>query len=76
MDHLARDASDADNQLGGTLSQLERGETHSEALIALPGGETLCATLDTAQADALNLQPGEPITAHFNADKVIIATLL
>lgn len=73
---LARDASDADNQLGGTLSQLERGETHSEALIALPGGETLCATLDTAQADALNLQPGEPITAHFNADKVIIATLL
>ena len=69
-------ASDADNQLSGTISKIEQGESQSEVLIALPGGETLCATLANERVAEQNLQQDLPVTAHFNADKVIIATLL
>ncbi|WP_414147212.1 molybdenum-dependent transcriptional regulator [Erwinia sp. BNK-24-b] len=69
-------ASAADNQLSGTLSELVKGETHSEALVTLPGGEVLCATLPNQRAEEQKLQPGIVVTAHFNADRVIIATLL
>lgn len=69
-------ASEADNQLNGTLAQLERGETHSEVLITLTSNETLCATLTNERVDQQKLQPGQMVTAHFNADQVIIATLL
>lgn len=68
--------SEADNQLNGTLTTIEQGETQSEVLIALPGGETLCATLSNDRVAEQKLQQGEAVTAHFNADKVIIATLL
>ena len=73
---VTQSASKADNQLDGVLSELIKGETHSEALIALPGDETLCATLTNQRAQEQNLQPGAAVTAHFNADRVIIATLL
>ncbi|MDN4629724.1 molybdenum-dependent transcriptional regulator [Erwinia sp. PsM31] len=73
---VTQSASKADNQLDGVLSELIKGEAHSEALIALPGGETLCATLTNQRAQEQNLQPGAAVTAHFNADRVIIATLL
>ncbi len=69
-------SSSADNQLSGTLSKIEQGESQSEVLIALPGGETLCATLSNARVAEQKLQLNAPVTAHFNADKVIIATLL
>ncbi|WP_067702460.1 molybdenum-dependent transcriptional regulator [Erwinia sp. ErVv1] len=70
------EASTADNQLRGTVAGVLRGETHSEVLIALPGGETLCATLSNEAVDQQKLQPDLSVTAHFDADKVIIATLL
>ena len=69
-------ASGADNQLNGTLAQLEKGETHSEVLITLASNETLCATLANERVDQQKLQVGQAVTAHFNADRVIIATLL
>ncbi|MGE9550762.1 molybdenum-dependent transcriptional regulator [Erwinia amylovora] len=68
--------SGADNQLSGTLSHLERGDSHSEVLIDLPGGEILCATLSNERVDNQKLQIEQAVTAHFNADRVIIATLL
>lgn len=73
---VTQGASGADNQLSGTLAQLERGATHSEVLITLASNETLCATLDNDRVDRQKLQPGQAVTAHFNADQVIIATLL
>lgn len=73
---VTRSASTAENQLRGTLNELIKGESHSEALIALPSGETLCATLTNQHAEEQNLQTGAAVTAHFNADRVIIATLL
>lgn len=73
---VTTDASDADNQLKGVIATLEPGETHSEVLISLTSGETLCATLSNARVAEQALKTGLPVTAHFNADKVIIATLL
>ncbi len=69
-------ASEADNQLAGTITQLERGATHSEVLIAVSGNDTLCATLSNERADEEKFRVGQAVIAHFNADRVIIATLV
>ncbi|WP_407436209.1 molybdenum-dependent transcriptional regulator [Lelliottia sp.] len=69
----AEQAKTADNQLRGTISQIERGEEQSEVLMTLPDGQTLCATIPAAGAD--DLTEGGEVTAYFNADRVIIATL-
>ncbi|MDX6941226.1 TOBE domain-containing protein, partial [Enterobacter kobei] len=44
-----------------------------EVLMTLPDGQTLCATLPIAQTHTLT--EGANVTAYFNADRVIIATL-
>ncbi|MEJ4043201.1 molybdenum-dependent transcriptional regulator [Erwinia sp. SLM-02] len=66
----------ADNQLAGHVSQIEQGETRSEVLVTLGSGETLCATVENQLIAQQKLQPGSAVTAYFNADRVIIATLL
>ncbi|WP_273929551.1 TOBE domain-containing protein, partial [Klebsiella variicola] len=38
-------------------------------------GETLCATLTTAELQRLQLSVGDAVHALFNADRVIVATL-
>ncbi|MBK0364274.1 TOBE domain-containing protein, partial [Salmonella enterica] len=73
---ITRDAAvarAADNQLSGTISHIERGAEQCEVLMALPDGQTLCATIPTA--DAATLKEGDDVIAWFNADRVIIATL-
>lgn len=66
-------ASGVDNQLEGTISHIERGEEQCEVLMTLPDGQPLCATLPAAEANGL--EEGAVVTAYFNADRVIIATL-
>lgn len=66
----AADAPQADNVLHGTLTHLERGGENDEALILLPGGQQLCATVPTAVTDKLKLS--QPIAAYFNADQAIL----
>lgn len=73
---IGRTPSAADNQLPCVISAIERGEQQSEVLMRLASGETLCATLSNAQVAQQDLQPGAAGIAHFNADRVIIATLL
>lgn len=73
---VSREPSNADNQLPCAISAIERGEQQSEVLMRLGSGETLCATLSNQQVEQQNLQPGAAVIAHFNADRVIIATLL
>ncbi|TCV98036.1 molybdenum-dependent transcriptional regulator [Biostraticola tofi] len=68
-------APQADNVLSGVIAGLEIGEDSDEALITLEGGETLCATLPKIITDTQNLRVNLPVTAYFNADQVIIATL-
>lgn len=41
--------------------------------MTLPDGQELCATLPLS--DAAELEEGAVVTAYFNADRVIIATL-
>ncbi|WP_276640418.1 molybdenum-dependent transcriptional regulator [Siccibacter turicensis] len=75
---LTRDpaqAADADNQFQGVVTHIDSaGEVH-EVLVRLPDGQTLCATLSDAQFAAAAPEEGAEITAFFNADRVILATL-
>ena len=73
---VSRTASHGDNQLPVQITTIEPGEQVSEVLMALAGGETLCATLANSDVAQQNLQPGDSVTASFNAEHAIIATLL
>ena len=66
-------AKAADNQLQGTISHIEHGEAQCEVLMTLADGQPLCATIPLSEADGL--EEGTVVTAWFNADRVIIATL-
>lgn len=66
-------ANQADNQLQGIINHIDRGDEQCEVLMTLPDGQTLCATVPVAQS--LGLEDGTEVTAYFNADRVIIATL-
>ena len=69
----ARLAAQADNQITGAITHIEQGEVQSEVLIALPDGQMLCATVPNAQVE--DMQEQQQVTAYFNADRVILATL-
>jgi len=65
----------ADNQLTGTIKAIEQGREQSEVLLQLNDGQSLCATLPNQQVQQQTLSVGREVTAFFNADRVIIATL-
>jgi len=69
----AQRAAQADNQITGAIAHIAQGEAQSEVLIALPDGQTLCATVPNAQVE--DMQEQQQVTAYFNADRVILATL-
>jgi len=66
-------AAEADNQLACRISHIERGTEQCEVLMTLPDGQSLCATLPLNEAQTL--EEGADVTAFFNADRIIIATL-
>ncbi|MEO3989457.1 molybdenum-dependent transcriptional regulator [Pseudocitrobacter cyperus] len=66
-------ARDADNQLACRISHIQRGAEQCEVLMSLPDGQTLCATLPLD--NATELEEGADVTAYFNADRIILATL-
>ena len=68
-------ATEFDNCLAGKITMLERGKDNSEVIVTLTGGETLCSTLPNSEVDTLSLNVNDAITALFNADQVIVATL-
>ncbi|MDX7988324.1 molybdenum-dependent transcriptional regulator [Xenorhabdus sp. 12] len=68
-------SSSFDNALSGQINHLDTGAEHSEVILALNGGESLCVTLSNQEVECLKLQPNDAVTACFQADKVIIATL-
>ncbi|WP_313682476.1 MULTISPECIES: molybdenum-dependent transcriptional regulator [unclassified Pantoea] len=73
---VSRAASQSDNQLAVQITAIEPGDQVSEVLMALPGGEILCATVPNSEVAQQNLQAGDNVTASFNAEHAIIATLL
>ncbi|AOM40799.1 molybdenum-dependent transcriptional regulator [Xenorhabdus hominickii] len=68
-------STSADNALPSQIDKIEMGTEYSEIMLTLAGGESLCVTLSNQEVDRLKLQPNDNVTALFNADKVIIATL-
>ncbi|MBJ7221630.1 MULTISPECIES: molybdenum-dependent transcriptional regulator [unclassified Brenneria] len=68
-------ATKADNRLQGRISSIQPGAENSEVLIALAGGETLCATVPNDVVSQQQLRRDQDVSAYFNADRVIIATL-
>ncbi|WP_312464876.1 molybdenum-dependent transcriptional regulator [Pantoea endophytica] len=74
--HVSHAAVSSDNQLAAQISAIEPGDQLSEVLMALPSGETLCATVTNEAVKQQNLQVGASVTASFNAEHAIIATLL
>ena len=67
------EAAQADNQLTGVITHIERGAEQCEVLMTLPDGQILCATLPVDRA--VGFEDGSEVIAYFNADRVIIATL-
>ncbi len=65
----------ADNQLLGKITTIEQGQEQSEVLIQLVDGQILCATVPNNHIQQQTLEEGSEVTAFFNADRVIIATL-
>ncbi|MBS0847687.1 molybdenum-dependent transcriptional regulator [Citrobacter sp. JGM124] len=65
----------SDNQLAGVISTIEQGQEQSEILIQLADGQILCATVPNSHVQQQSLKQGAEVTAFFNADRVIIATL-
>ena len=65
----------ADNVLQGIVANIQPGSDHSEVLVTLGSGETLCATVNNQELASLKLTSGSEVYALFNADRVIVATL-
>ncbi|OKP04852.1 molybdenum-dependent transcriptional regulator [Xenorhabdus eapokensis] len=68
-------AVSCENILSSQVSHIETGTEYSEIILTLDGGESLCVTLSNQDVAHLQLQPHDSVTALFNADKVMIATL-
>lgn len=68
-------SSEFDNQLLGTISSIQQGDTTSEVLVELSSGEQLCATVNNQTLTQLSARIGLAVFAQFKAESVIIATL-
>ena len=69
-------ALSARNQFAGTISRLERGAVTSIAVLTLPGGTSLSASVTNDAVDALALKVGQPATAVFKAYAVMLAVAM
>lgn len=62
----------ARNQLAGTVSHVQKGAVNAEVVIALPGSDSVAATITNDSVDTLGLKVGTPATAVFKAGAVIL----
>ncbi|WP_304171590.1 TOBE domain-containing protein [Phenylobacterium aquaticum] len=63
----------ARNQLAGHVAHREDGAVNSEISLDLADGKSLTATITRESAQALDLKPGDPVTALIKAPHVILA---
>jgi molybdate transport system regulatory protein len=63
----------ARNQLAGVVAERHDGAVSSEITLAIAEGKTLTATITRESAAALDLKPGEAVTALIKAPHVILA---
>jgi molybdate transport system regulatory protein len=63
----------ARNQIPGVVAHREDGAVNSEVTLDIGGGKTLTATITVESAQALELAPGDAVTALVKAPHVILA---
>ena len=63
----------ARNQIAGRVAARHDGAVSSEIVLDIAEGKTLTATITRESAEALELKPGEPVTALIKAPHVILA---
>jgi molybdate transport system regulatory protein len=63
----------ARNQIAGRVAERHDGAVSTEVTLSIGEGKTLTATITRESADALDLQPGEAVTALIKAPHVILA---
>jgi molybdate transport system regulatory protein len=63
----------ASNQLGGTVSRIDRGAVSSLVVLTLPGGAHITASVTNEGVEALALKVGSAATAVFKSDAVMVA---
>jgi molybdate transport system regulatory protein len=63
----------ARNQIAGTVTAREDGAVNSEITLDIGAGKTLVATITIGSAKALEITPGDAITALVKAPHVILA---
>ncbi len=62
----------ARNRLRGAVTRLTRGAVNSEVIVALAGGNTVCAIVTNDSVDEMGLAEGAPVSAVFKASSVIL----
>jgi len=61
------------NRIGGVVERCEMSTVSAEVVLDIGGGKTLSAAITAHSAKALDLSPGKPALALFEAAHVIIA---
>lgn len=64
-----------DNQLSGTIGDIQNGDSTAEISVRLDGGEEVCALINKNENGVEQLKPGSNALACFSSSQVIIATL-
>jgi molybdate transport system regulatory protein len=62
----------ARNILAGEVAQIHEGAVNSEVGIHLPGGTVLIASITKESVQALNLKPGDSVSAVVKASHVMV----
>jgi molybdate transport system regulatory protein len=62
----------ARNVLAGELANIQEGAVNNEAEIKLPGGTIVVASITKAGVNALNLRPGDKVSAIIKASHVLV----
>jgi molybdate transport system regulatory protein len=65
----------ARNQLGGTISRLEKGAVNSEISLDLGDGKTVCATISNSSVEELGLTVGIKSRALVKSSDVLVAVV-
>jgi len=62
----------ARNQLAGTVTAVNRGQTTAHVKIDIGGGNAITASITVEAVDDLALKPGDKVTAIIKASEVIV----
>jgi molybdopterin-binding protein len=62
----------ARNQLAGTVTAVNRGQTTAHVKIDIGGGNSMTASITVTAVDDLALKPGDNVTAIIKASDVIV----